>query len=195
MTKQALRQTFLSRRKALSADEVGTRSEQICQRLFEQKWIKPRITVHLFLPILHQNEVNTWPIIHRLWRKFPQTRIAVPVVNAEEYQLSHYELTPETSLVENRWGIPEPLAERSSTVGIEEIDLVLVPLLIFDQQGQRVGYGGGFYDRFLAQCRPDCLKVGLSLFEPIELINDVEATDISLNAGLTPKLTYLFNKI
>lgn len=186
MTKQALRQTFLARRKALTADEVNARSEQICQRLFEQSWIRPNATIHTFLPILRRNEVNTWPIAHRLWRDFSQTRIAIPVTDIETYRLSHYQLTPDTSLVENRWGISEPLTERLLPIDTDEIDLVLAPLLIFDQQGHRVGYGGGFYDRFLAQCRPDCLKVGLSLFEPVKRITDTEPTDVRLDACITP---------
>ncbi|MDB5241886.1 MAG: 5-formyltetrahydrofolate cyclo-ligase, partial [Spirosoma sp.] len=52
----------------------------------------------------------------------------------------------------------------------------------------------GYYDRFLAQCRPDCQKIGLSLFNPIDLIIDAEPTDIRLNACITPEQTYRFTK-
>lgn len=192
MTKQALRQTFLARRRALPADEVDARSEQICLRLFEQDWITPNATIHTFLPILRQNEVNTWLIIQRLWHDFPQVQIAVPVTDADEYRLRHYELTSDTVLTENRWGIAEPSTESSLPIDTEAVDLVLVPLLVFDQRGHRVGYGGGFYDRFLAQCRTNCLKIGLSLFEPIESINDTVATDIPLDVALTPERVYIF---
>jgi 5-formyltetrahydrofolate cyclo-ligase len=193
MTKAEGRRRFRALRKALSAEEVEARSQQISQHLFEQGWVYNVMIIHTFLPILRQNEVNTWSIIHRIWRDFPQIRVAVSITNNETYQLTHYQLTPDTLLGQNQWGIPEPIAEKSYLVHTQEIDLVLVPLLIFDQNGHRVGYGGGFYDRFLADCRPDCLKVGLSLFEPIEAINDIIATDIPLDVGLTPEGVYVFD--
>ena len=68
-----------------------------------------------------------------------------------------------------------------------EVDVVLVPGLAFDEGGHRVGYGRGFYDRFLALCRPDCLKVGLSYFEPISQITDIHAGDIRLDLLITPE--------
>ena len=70
--------------------------------------------------------------------------------------------------------------------------MVLVPLLAFDKLGHRVGYGKGYYDRFLAKCPPNCLRIGLSLFDPVERIDDVVPTDIRLNSCLTPVHTYVF---
>ena len=67
--------------------------------------------------------------------------------------------------------------------------LVLVPGVCFDQTGHRVGYGKGFYDRFLKTCRPGCLKVGLSYFEPVDPIDDVHDGDVRLDFIVTPELT------
>jgi 5-formyltetrahydrofolate cyclo-ligase len=69
-----------------------------------------------------------------------------------------------------------------------QLDAVLVPLLACDQRGHRVGYGGGFYDRFLAECRPGALFIGLSLLdaEPLAEIADVLPTDVPLHACITP---------
>ena len=87
--------------------------------------------------------------------------------------------THETELVTNAWDIDEP--SHDEFVEASEIDLVLTPGVCFDRGGHRVGYGKGFYDRFLAACRPDCLKIGLSYFEPVDTIDDVHDGDVKLD--------------
>ena len=94
----------------------------------------------------------------------------------------------DSELIENRWGIREPVS--GEVLGPEQIDLVIVPLLCFDASGHRVGYGRGMYDRFLAGCRADCLKVGLSYFPPVAAIDDVSETDIGLDVCITPEREY-----
>lgn len=194
MTKSVLRRHYLARRRALSTEDVTSRSLTIAERLFGTRIVRTRkiTVVHTFLPIARQNEVDTWPIIRRIRQNFPNVEVAVPVTDTTVNQLIHFMLTPETPLVENRWGIPEPDSGSCSAIGSEQIDVVLVPLLAFDKQGHRVGYGKGYYDRFLAECRPDCLKVGLSLFEPVEQIADTEPTDMLLDACVTPERVYFF---
>jgi 5-formyltetrahydrofolate cyclo-ligase len=195
MTKSALRQHFLAQRRSLSAEDIESRSVQISNKLFHLFLTNTTPgNLHLFLPIVRQNEVNTWHIVHRIWQDFPAIRIAVSVSNTITNQLSHYVLTPETSLIVNGWGVPEPRPEDGCAIAIDQLDIVLVPLLAFDLHGHRVGYGKGYYDRFLVQCRPDCQKIGLSLFNPIDLIADTEPTDIRLNACITPEQTYWFTR-
>lgn len=194
MTKSALRHQFLAQRRALSAEDVASRSRAIAERLFGTFLAdtKKLTIVHTFLPIARQNEVDTWPIIHRVWQNSPNVRVAVPVTDITTNQLTHYVITPETPLIENRWGIPEPVTIEQLAIESQQIDIVLVPLLTFDRLGHRVGYGKGYYDRFLAECHPDCLKVGLSLFEPVEQIDDVEPTDVQLDACITPERVHFF---
>lgn len=200
MTKADLRKQFLAERKALSAEEVDGRSRAIAERFFFRDVIFPNkigaarrtsLSIHTFLPIVRQNEVNTWPITHRLWQEFPEIRVSASVTDRTSQTLTHYPLTPDTPLVENRWGIPEPLPT-AHCLPPTTFDVVLVPLLAFDLHGHRVGYGGGYYDRFLAQCRPDCLKIGLSLFEPVDRIGDVEETDVPLSICITPEWVFTF---
>lgn len=152
--------------------------------------VKPDVIVHTYLPIRRQNEIDTWPLIHQLWREFPAVRTWLSVTEPVNHRLHHFELTAHTLLTETEWGIPVPSGtyERVSA----QPDLVLIPLLAFDRQGHRVGYGGGYYDRFLAQTEPGCLKIGLSLFEPVDRIIDVEETDIKLNACVTPDQVHWF---
>ena len=93
-------------------------------------------------------------------------------------------------LENNAWGIPEP--RQGIPTPIEKIDLVLVPLLAFDQRGHRVGYGKGYYDRFLAESNSDCRKIGLSFFEPVENINDITKDDVPLTGCVTPSAFFSF---
>ena len=185
MTKAELRAAFRQKRRSLSETEWQNRCEAISNQFFTLLSSKPVSVISTFLPIESQKEVDTWLIIRRLWQEFPQVRVAAPVTNLETGILENYEITLETTFTKNRYGIPEP---PSSLFAIQNslFDIIFVPLLTFDQTGNRVGYGGGFYDRFLAQCRPDCLKIGLSLFDPVAKIDDVYEGDIPLNFCITP---------
>jgi 5-formyltetrahydrofolate cyclo-ligase len=185
MTKADLRARFLAERRALSLAEVESRSAVIAAHFFERIPLKTAQTIHVFLPAEGRNEVNTWLIIRRLWSDFPAIQIATSVTDWANHQLTHYALSPETPLVTNRFGIPEPVINDQLPMTNDQFDLILVPLLAVDERGHRVGYGGGYYDRFLAQCRPDCQKIGLSLFPPVDRIDDVEPTDVPLDEWIT----------
>ena len=196
MTKAGLRQHFLAKRKALSATDIQHRSALIAQSFLDflaQQTRPEKINhLHTFLPIQRQNEVDTWPIIRLLWQQFPSIQVVVSVTDPIANSLTHYALDQHTPLIENKWGIPEPANTGQIPIESDQIDFVLVPLLIFDQTGHRVGHGGGYYDRFLAECRPNCLKNGVSLFEPVERIDDVESTDIRLDTCILPDRIYYF---
>jgi 5-formyltetrahydrofolate cyclo-ligase len=90
----------------------------------------------------------------------------------------------------NQYGIPEPVG--GSEIMPEELDMVFVPLLGFDLQGNRVGYGKGYYDRFLSKCKDDVIKVGLSFLSPIDCIEDVDFFDKKLDFCITPERVYAF---
>jgi 5-formyltetrahydrofolate cyclo-ligase len=94
-------------------------------------------------------------------------------------------------LRETKWGIKEPVDGKE--INAELIDLVIVPLLVFDKFGHRVGYGKGFYDRFLSKCRRDTIKIGLSLFPQVDEIDDVNRYDVKLDYGIVPGKTVAFN--
>lgn len=187
-TKVALRRAALARRKALSEEEVARRSAQLCAGFFRYFPVAEWRWLHVFLPLLAKNEPDTWPIIRRVWAEGTGLQLAAPVVQLDGISLNHYDLTPGTPLVTSRWGIPEPQADLGAEVQPAQLDAVLVPLVACDQRGHRVGYGGGFYDRFLAQCRPNTQFIGLSILEeePIAAIADVLPTDVPLHALLTP---------
>lgn len=184
MQKADLRKIMLQKRRAMPAEQVQRCSERIADQFFASFKLQPGQTVHVFLPIIKNNEVNTWPIIERLRQEHPEVRVAVPVTDVAQNILSHHHLTDEAILIENRWGIPEP--QNAHIIHAHEVDVVLIPLLAFDLAGHRVGYGKGFYDRFLADCRPDVQKVGLSLDPPVESIADPNPFDVPLDAVVMP---------
>lgn len=143
---------------------------------------------HTFLSIPSKKEVDTSYLITVLQGRDKQ--IVVPKVSGER-SLTHYLLTDATVLKPNAWDIPEP--EEGLEVPAEKIDVVFVPLLAFDLDGHRVGYGKGFYDIFLKTCRKDVVKIGLSFFEAEARIDDVAAEDIALDYCITPISTYSFS--
>lgn len=186
--KAALRRAALARRAALSPPELARRSALLSEQLVENFPLADWRWLHVFLPITAKNEPDTWPLIRRLWAENRFLTLAAPVVQPGGNSLKNYRLTPETPLQTNRWGILEPAATPATEVPPAAFDAVLVPLLAVDAAGHRVGYGGGFYDRFLAQCRPGCQFVGLQVLDepPVPAIADVLPTDIRLHACLMP---------
>ena len=187
-TKAALRRAALPRRLALSPAEVARRSQQLAEQLFSSFPVAAWRWLHVFLPLVSKHEPDTWQIINHIWAENLPVRLAAPVVQPDGISLKNYELTPATPLLPSRWGIPEPVAEPAAEVASALFDAVLVPLLAVDRRGQRVGYGGGFYDRFLAQCRPGAQFIGLNLLTdaPGPALADVLPTDVPLHACVGP---------
>lgn len=187
MNKPALRKYYLSKRKALSQEIIHEKSQAIVELFFQHFNLSTVKYLHVFLPIIKQNEINTFLLIERIQTEFPQVKIVVPRCIPHTYEMEHF-LYNEEKLVENKWGIPEPVSGELITPS--EISMVLVPLLIFDEQGNRVGYGKGFYDRFLQQCSDDLIKIGLCLEEAILAIEDVNEFDIKIDYCITPNRLY-----
>ena len=192
MKKAALRKEFLQKRKVADERRLIEKNALIMQNLEKYLHSKAFGTLHTFLPQLNARETDTFGIIDMLRKSFPAMRIATPYIIPGTREMEHYLLTPHTHLVTNQWRIPEPDPLTSEKILPDSIDIVLVPLLAFDRRGYRVGYGGGYYDRFLPQTRPDCIKMGLSLFEEMDEIEDIDEYDIPLDACITPERVYNF---
>lgn len=193
MTKAELRTEYKQKRALLAPEAISVLSQQLANQFFDDETIgqilsEPDAVLHTFLPIIRQNEINTWPIVRHVWAEFPHVRVLSSLTDFGTKTLTSFALGPETVLVENRWGIPEPITPPEPVLALPT--LVLVPLLAFDRLGNRVGYGGGYYDRFLAETGPNCLRIGLSLAEPVRQIDDVEPTDVALHACVCPTKAY-----
>jgi 5-formyltetrahydrofolate cyclo-ligase len=185
MQKSTLRKYYLTKRKALSSREILEKSQQICDLFFQEIDLNTVKFLHVFLPIKKHNEIDTFLIIRRLRIEFPLINIVVSRSNLDSFEMQHF-LLEEDNLVENKWGILEPSQASRREVQPQEIDLVIIPLLCFDKQGNRVGYGKGFYDRFLQKCSSKALKVGLCLEQPIEPIEGLNEFDVKMDVCITP---------
>ncbi len=192
MKKAALRKEFLQKRKDADERWLSEKNALITQNV--EKFVRnnPFKTLHTFLPQLGSREIHTLYIVESFRISFPAMRIAAPYIIPGTREMEHFLVTPFTRLVMNQWRIPEPDPLTSEKILPEAIDIVLVPLLAFDRKGYRVGYGGGYYDRFLSQTRPDCIKMGLSLFEEVGEIEDTDEFDIPLDMCITPERLYDF---
>jgi len=190
MTKKELRAIYLQKRLSLSESDLVELNGRLCENFFKHIDLSPVNVIHTFLPIAKKNEPNTWLIVDELKRRFPAIRISIPKINATE-GLENYYLESRDQLISSAWGISEPSeGERTPT---RAIDLVIVPLLAYDKRGQRVGYGKGYYDRFLKTCKPDCKNIGISFYSAVEKIEDIFDGDQPLNGVVTPDQFYGFS--
>lgn len=176
MKKAELRKIYKQKRQELSFDAIQKLQENIYQQIYELDLSGIKI-IHIFLTLDKFKEIDTTPIINYFRNK--SIKIVVSKSDFTKNTLTHFYLEKETVLELNKYGIPEP--KNAEQVSEQDLDLVFVPLLISDEQNYRIGYGKGFYDRFLANCRKDCKKIGLNFFKPIAKIEDMNAFDIALD--------------
>ncbi|WP_298494468.1 5-formyltetrahydrofolate cyclo-ligase [uncultured Algibacter sp.] len=187
MLKSELRKTYKRLRNDLSENQIDDLSLAISNQVLKLP-IWEYSFYHIFLAIEEQKEVNTDYILNILSGK--DKNILISKSDFETGGMNHFLLTDSTVIKKNDYNIPEPVD------GIEilndKIEVVFIPLLAFDKKGNRVGYGKGFYDRFLANCKPETLKIGLSFFEAEVEITDIFENDIGLDYCVTALRTYEF---
>lgn len=181
VSKKELRKKYAQLRRTLTSDQVEEYSLQIANQALKLD-IWEYSNYHIFLPIERHNEVDTEYLLHILQGK--DKNIIISKSNFDDFSMSHYLLTDQTKIINNEYGIPEP-HEEGIRITDQQLDVVFVPLLAVDKFGNRVGYGKGFYDRFLKKCKPGILKVGLSFFKPLNIKIDVNDEDIKLDYIVT----------
>lgn len=184
MKKTTIRKLFLQKRLDLAQPEYKVLNAKMMDQIAKIDWGIYK-NIHLFLSIAKFNEVNTFSMIDYWRAKYPQLQIIIPRTDFEKKEMEHVLFDPKQIFLEkNKFDIPEPVG--GTLFPVEQIDSVLVPLLAFDKKGYRVGYGKGFYDRFLAQCCPNTQKIGLSFFDPVDEIADANDQDVKLNTCICP---------
>jgi 5-formyltetrahydrofolate cyclo-ligase len=187
ITKKELRIAYKALRQQLSADQVAQKSLAIANGVLQLP-IWNNQYFHIFLPIARHNEVDTEYLLHLLAGKDKEVVISKSDFTTRE--MTHFLLTDSTKIIGNPYGIPEPV--NGLEVPVSKIDVVFVPLLAFDEAGNRVGYGKGFYDTFLAKCPVKTIKIGLSYFEAVDAWEDVFESDVKLDYCITPEKQYVF---
>jgi 5-formyltetrahydrofolate cyclo-ligase len=181
MTKQELRKIYLGKREKLSESEYERLCRMITENFFNKGGIASINTLHIYLAVVEKKEANTWPILDRLKKEHPHIRIVVPKIAGDTLEHFYYEGLQQ--LDQNSFGIFEPT--HGTPCDLDRIDTVVVPLLTADKSGNRLGYGRGFYDKFLSQCPSACRKIGLSLFNLEDKI-PVDDWDAKLDLVITP---------
>lgn len=189
--KSALRKVYLERRKVLTDSEYLDRNKKILSYIQNDFDFSTNKLVHIFLPIEKFKEVDTWKIIDFL--KSENQSIVLSKSKLSTNDMAHFLYDEQTNLHENKWGIIEP--EDGIEIDEQKLDIVFVPLLVFDKSGNRIGYGKGYYDKFLSKCRPDCMKIGLSLSPALDSLPMMSPLDVSLDYCVSPIGVYKFKNI
>ena len=191
MNKLSLRKEYLEKTQQLTRSQYWRLNDMLLDQLKSFEWDHHHI-VHLFLPIAENKEVDTFSFLSWFKEAYPDLRIVIPKTDFVNLSMKSLLFDPVyTILGRNKYGIPEPI--HGKVIPPEEIDVILMPLLAFDKKGNRVGYGKGFYDRFLSHCKPDVLKVGVSFFDPVEQVSDINEFDRPMNACITPARIWYFD--
>lgn len=185
--KQKIRKLFLSKRKGLNAAKIEEYSIRISENLMK---ILPKSAknIMIFQSILGKNEVQTKFIIENL-QKNTKIKLFTPKV-FDKHTINACLFEKNTEMTLSKWNIPEP--SNCSIVEPNKLDVVLVPLLAVTKNGYRIGYGGGFYDKFLKKCNPNCMKIGIGFYPPIADFSWVEKHDIGLDSYINQDEKYSF---
>ena len=185
--KTNLRERYLTLRESISVNELEKSSKDICDQLLNHFNFSNQ-NIHLFYPIKAKNEVNTWPIHHKL---IETNQLHTSVYNTDSNQWDCVCFNANSTFVKKRYNVPVP--ETFKHKKWDKIDFILMPLLCFDDYGNRIGYGKGIYDQICKYLNKSCVKIGLSFFEAHPNIIEVEKHDIPLDFCQTPLKLYKFN--
>ena len=183
--KAQIRRGVLHNRRMLVSEVFSKRNMVVISSAAQFISQKGARCVHCFLPITRNKEVNTWPLIALLSKA--KTQVVISATDFERQTMSHFVYTRDLLFEDDQFGIPTPID--GTPANLDEIDLVLIPMLAADKLGNRIGYGKGYYDRLLTEMAPGVLKVGLTLGPLFDQFDFAEAHDIRLDYCITPQQT------
>ena len=183
--KNDLRKIFRAKRQALSASDLLHSSTKILNLVVSHNLVpKGMLMLYLDSAKHHELPMSKW------FEKFDELPICVPKVIDDNGLMNAVIWEKDMPFETNKWGIKEP--KNNVFLDPKGITTIIVPLLCFDNNGNRVGYGKGYYDRFIKKCDTDVTTIGVSSFDPIEKIDLLETTDIPLDYVVTPQKVYSF---
>lgn len=185
MNKIEARKKYLDLRKKLDNVQIISKSISISNNLQDLP-IWEHNFYHIFLPIKEKNEVDTMPIINILNSK--KKKVLIPKSDFNNTTMKSFLLNDNTILKKNNYGITEPINNEEF---LGRIDVIFIPLVAYDLIGNRVGYGKGFYDKFLRNQNNKILRVGLSFFNPEKRIK-IDEHDENLDFCVTPNRIFSF---
>lgn len=189
MTKKQLREEYRQKRLTITEKEK-IKLDDLLLIQFQHLSFNDVQVLLTYAPMPHMAEPDVHLCERYLQHQIPGLQVAYPVVDFATQTMQAVPVNEHTEFVQNIYKIDEPKGDE--IMQPEIIDMIFVPMLVCDQRGHRIGYGKGFYDRYLNQCRGEVLKIGFSYFEPVEIISDIHAFDIPLNYCITPQRIYEF---
>lgn len=179
--KWELRSKVLSQRMNISEADWKEKSEKIREHFMKSDFYHNARFIHCFVSMNQRREVDTKNLISRMLEE--GKKVAVPVTNFLDTSLSHTEIGTVEGMKPNKWGVPEP--EMKNEINIDQLDVVVVPMAAADKKGNRLGYGKGFYDRFLSKTK--ALKVGFIFYDFIYDEMPAESFDIKMDVLISER--------
>ncbi len=189
MTKAAIRKLYKEKRASISNSEFEKLTDLLLIQFQELGLYLPNLILS-YLAYTRFNEIDLSLIEQFCSWKNPECSFCYPIINDVSNTMVAAATTDDRKFSANKYGILEPPGDIA--ILPKDIDMVFVPLLSFDKNGYRVGYGKGYYDKFLANCREDLVKVGFSFFDAQEELIEKNAFDIPLDYCITPHRNYQF---
>lgn len=189
MQKRAARKLYKDKRMSLSEAE-RSKLDDLLLIQFQSVDLPFLETLLSYWPIEENNEPNTHLFTEFLKFRNPELRICYPVSDFSKTLMTAVATDIDTPFEKRELNLYEPI--KGDMVAADAIDMILVPMLAFDKEGYRVGYGKGFYDKYLAECRDDCIKAGFCYFDPLDSIDDRHEFDVPLDLCITPQNIYVF---
>ncbi len=182
--KEKLRNEILLKRNQLTPDEVDRLSASIMSRFLALEFYQKAKNIMLYLDF--RNEVKTGPLIAQMLNEKKQ--VLIPVINPSDYSMVVSELKdPQNDLFPGKFGLMEPNKDTLRAVDPKTIDLVLVPGLVFDKNGYRIGFGAGYYDRFLPKLGPHVPLISLAYELQVVDVVPKETYDVPVHMIITEK--------
>ncbi len=185
-----LRQEILAKRRQLTAKESAQAGLSILKTIMQMNVFKRTVNVASYISL--SGELCTQDM-----NEYFMTRhhLCLPyMVTGQKGKMDFYSFKKGDELVENRFHILEPKNQPENLVSEDKIDVIIVPLVAFDNKGNRMGMGGGYYDRMLKKVRKDCLVIGVAYeFQQVDELL-VEEWDMPMDIVITEKNCYEFRK-
>ena len=186
--KKFYRKKYQALRMKLLKEEIYDLSDKIFS-ILKTIPVWEKNTYHLFISSKQKNEVETKKILSYL---YDLGKVVVTSKMLPDKKLIHLRVNQSTRFIQNDYNILEP--DSSEEILSTNLDVIIIPLLCFDKNGNRVGYGGGYYDKFLSKTKNAVMKIGLSFFEPVDHIDGITELDVPLDICVTSEKVYDFRK-
>lgn len=189
MIKKTVRKEYLQRRMDIPEEDLQQQTALMAFN-FRKLSFPPVKYLMSYSPLLTTREFDVSVCEDMLKQQNPSMQTAWPRISEHASEMEACLMQRGGLFVKNRYNILEPISE--NIIVPEQIDVIFIPLVAFDTKGYRVGYGKGYYDRYLARCKPMVIRVGFSFFDAVQGIEDINQFDVPLNFCITPYRNYEF---